>query len=82
MSELFGCPLRALRLSGHLLLAGGVLLVLGVSAAYGFEHLLSIPQQVLAHSCVILGPTLLKIGYVLRLLAQHNLHGEPCCAVA
>ncbi|MCY1285805.1 hypothetical protein D9M68_409010 [compost metagenome] len=85
MNPVFGCPLQVLRISTHLLLAGSVLLVLGVVAAYGFERALSIPQLVLAHSSVILGPTLLKVGYVMRLLAQYNLrklHGEVCCAVA
>ncbi|CAD5108616.1 transmembrane sensor/regulator PpyR [Zestomonas carbonaria] len=85
MSDLFGCPVHVLRLSGYLLAVGTALLIVGVTAAYGFDRALSIPQQVLAHSGVILGPTLLKVGYVMRLLAQHNLrklNGEVCCAIA
>lgn len=63
-------PQRLLRFSQQLLLAGLVMLLLGLVAAYGLEAHLSISALVLAHSLTLVGPALLKIGYVLRLAAQ------------
>jgi len=60
-------------------------LLVGVVVAYGLDSRLSIATQVAAHSAVILGPSLLKIGYVMRLLAQHlqrKAGWERCCASA
>ncbi|WP_375538947.1 hypothetical protein [Pseudomonas frederiksbergensis] len=34
------------------------------------------------HALTIIGPTLLKIGYVMRLLAQHRLSVCPVAAMA
>lgn len=61
------------------------MLLVGVVVAYGLDSRLSIGTQVAAHSAVILGPSLLKIGYVMRLLAQHlqrKAGWERCCASA
>jgi hypothetical protein len=33
------------------------------------------------HAMTIIGPTLLKIGYVMRLLAQHRLTTHPVAVV-
>ena len=73
MIELLGCPKKLLRLSSHLLIAGLVILLAGSIAGYGMESRLGIPALVLAHSGVVIGPTLLKLGYVARLVAQHYL---------
>lgn len=85
MIEYLSCPRNVLRLSTRLLVAGLLLLLLGVVVAYGLDSRLTIGTQVAAHSAVILGPSLLKIGYVMRLLAQHYLgkadRGD-CCAAA
>jgi hypothetical protein len=35
-----------------------------------------VPTLVLAHSLTLLGPSILKIGYVLRLVAQQRLKDE------
>ena len=62
-----------------------ILMLVGVVVAYGLDSRLSIGTQVAAHSAVILGPSLLKIGYVMRLLAQHlqrKAGWERCCASA
>ena len=74
-------------LGGLCLLSGldAALLLVGVVVAYGLDSRLSIGTQVAAHSAVILGPSLLKIGYVMRLLAQHlqrKAGWERCCASA
>lgn len=72
MIDYLSCPAHLLRLSTQLLVAGLVLLLAGIGVAYGLDSHLSIPAQVAAHGSIILGPTLMKIGYVLRLLAQHK----------
>ena len=65
-------PHRLLNL-GNLLMIGGVLLLLsGVSGAYLFDHRLSLGIVIASHALIILGPTALKIGYVVRLLAQRQ----------
>jgi hypothetical protein len=49
------------------------------------EGQLSIPALVIAHSGVVIGPTMLKIGYVMRLIGQHYMRKtgwEANCAVA
>ncbi|WP_161867500.1 MULTISPECIES: transmembrane sensor/regulator PpyR [Pseudomonas] len=66
-------PMQILHLSSQLLWAGLVLLFLGVLAAYGLERHLNVPTLVLAHSLTLIGPSVLKIGYVLRLIAQERL---------
>ena len=71
-------PAQILRLSSQLLWSGLILLVLGVLAAYGLEKHLNVPTLVLAHSLTLLGPSILKIGYVLRLIAQQRLKDEAC----
>lgn len=84
MSDFFTCPLRALRLANQLLGAGLLLLLLGLFGAYGLDARLGLRLLVGAHALTILGPSLLKLGYVLRLAAQQqqNTQGVPCCATA
>ena len=53
--------------------AGLALLVAGVIAAYFLDRYLNMPALVFSHALVILGPTLLKIGYVMRLSALFRL---------
>lgn len=68
--NLFDCPQRLLRLSNQLLAFGGAALLLGILGAYGWAEQLSMGTLIGAHSLTILGPTLLKVGYVMRLLAE------------
>jgi hypothetical protein len=85
MIEYLSCPQNVLKVSTQLLIVGLLLLLAGIGAGYGMEGQLSIPALVAAHSGVIVGPTLLKIGYVMRLIAQHYLRQqgeEACCAAA
>lgn len=66
-------PHRLLHLASALMLAGALLLLLGISGAYLFDQRLPLGSIVASHALVILGPTALKIGYVMRLLAQRQL---------
>jgi hypothetical protein len=67
-----------------MLLAGVLLLLSGLLGAYGLEAQLSMGSLVTAHALTIIGPGLLKLGYVLRLAAKQHLRKqqEPCCAIA
>lgn len=71
-------PAHILHLSSQLLWGGLILLLLGLLAAYGLERYLNVPTLVLAHILTLLGPSILKIGYVLRLNAQQRLKDEAC----
>ena len=84
MLAFLSCPSRALQLANRMLLAGVLLLLSGLLGAYGLEAQLSMGSLVTAHALTIIGPGLLKLGYVLRLAAQQHLRQqqEPCCAIA
>ncbi|MCY1396552.1 hypothetical protein D3C76_218250 [compost metagenome] len=71
-------PSNLLHLSSRLLIGGVAMLLGGIVVAYGVEGQLTIATQVFGHSLVILGPTLLKIGYVLRLTAQRTALRGAC----
>lgn len=82
MEGLFACPKRNLAMSSTLLSSGLALLLVGIVGAYFVDGHLSLPAIVAAHAFTILGPTLLKLGYVLRLIAQHQMRKagwEACC---
>lgn len=65
-------PHRLMTTANSLMVAGVLLLLLGISGAYLFDRHLALGSIVAAHALVILGPTALKIGYVMRLLAERN----------
>lgn len=73
MFSFFSHPQNVLHLSSRILGAGLALLVAGIYGAYLYGGHLPIPALVSLHAMTIIGPTLLKIGYVMRLLAQHHL---------
>lgn len=72
MRPLLPDPLRLLQLANLLMITGVLLLLLGIAGAYLYDARLTLGQVVLCHALVILGPTGLKIGYVMRLLAQRQ----------
>ncbi|NWL77785.1 transmembrane sensor/regulator PpyR [Pseudomonas taiwanensis] len=85
MISLFGCPQRLLQLSHLFLWAGLLQLVLGIAGAYYLDAHLGLLLLVGAHGMVILGPTLIKLGYVMRLTAQYQMRKEErglACAIA
>ncbi|WP_272886280.1 hypothetical protein [Stutzerimonas stutzeri] len=67
-----GCSRNLWFMADSFMVGGVLLLLLGISGAYLFDHRLAMGSVVAAHALVILGPTALKIGYVMRLLAERN----------
>ena len=57
---------RAMTLSGAAML-------LGIGAAYPLAHHLGIMLQVIAHLSIAIAAGVFKLGYVIRLAAQHEL---------
>ncbi|MCU0069997.1 transmembrane sensor/regulator PpyR [Pseudomonas koreensis] len=76
MYEFFEDPRRVLKLS-HVLLTGGLaMLIAGIFLAYFFDAFLTLPALVCAHGMTILGPTAIKLGYVMRLLAHNRMRHD------
>jgi len=73
MFDFFSNPLSVLALSTRVLWTGLLMLLAGILGAYVLELHVSLVAMVGLHAMTIVGPTLIKIGYVMRLLAQHNL---------
>lgn len=48
-------------------------LLVGVGAAYPFAHHLGLAMQVLAHLSIAVAAGAFKLGYVIRLAAQHEM---------
>ncbi|MHC8391834.1 transmembrane sensor/regulator PpyR [Pseudomonas sp. MDT2-39-1] len=82
MFDFFINPQNVLHLSSRVLGAGLALLLMGIYGAYLYDGHLPIVALVTMHAMTIIGPTLLKIGYVMRLLAQHRLGKGLVGAVA
>jgi hypothetical protein len=77
MYDFFEHPDRLLKLSHVLLIGGLVALLVGAILAYGLDQYLSLPGLVVAHAMTILGPTAIKLGYVMRLVAFNRLRRDP-----
>jgi len=73
MFDFFSHPQNVLHLSSRVLGTGLVMLLAGIYGAYLYAGHLPIVALVAMHAMTIVGPTLLKVGYVMRLLAQHRL---------
>jgi hypothetical protein len=82
MFDFFNNPQNLLHLSSRVLVTGLVMFLAGIYGAYLYDGHLSIVALVSMHAMTIIGPTLLKIGYVMRLLAQHRLSTHPMAVVA
>ncbi|HIX61606.1 MAG TPA: hypothetical protein H9854_05170 [Candidatus Halomonas stercoripullorum] len=74
MFDLFDNAQRTQAYGNTLMITGLLLLLLGVCGGYVFHLRLPLLLQVLAHLQVIVGPTLIKIGYVMRINARQRLH--------
>jgi hypothetical protein len=73
MYDFFEDSHRVLKLS-HVLLIGGLgMLMAGILLAYVFDARLTLPALVGAHGMTILGPTAIKLGYVMRLIAHNRI---------
>ncbi|MCU7249784.1 transmembrane sensor/regulator PpyR [Pseudomonas koreensis] len=82
MFAFFESPLNVLHLSSKVLVAGLIMLLAGIYGAYLYQGHMPIALLVGMHALTILGPTLLKIGYVLRLLSQYRLGNARALTVA
>ncbi|UIN53317.1 transmembrane sensor/regulator PpyR [Pseudomonas kribbensis] len=82
MFAFFENPLNVLHLSSKVLVAGLVMLLAGIYGAYLYQGHMPIALLVGMHAMTIVGPTLIKIGYVMRLLSQYRLGQSPALAVA
>ncbi len=51
----------------------GTAMMLGIGAAYPFAHHLGLALQVIAHLSIAIAAGVFKLGYVVRLAAQHEL---------
>ena len=71
--DFFDSAQRVLKLSNVLLLGGLIMLVAGIVLAYWLDAYLRLPQLVAAHALTILGPTAIKLGYVMRLSSRNRL---------
>ncbi|MGY2185246.1 transmembrane sensor/regulator PpyR [Pseudomonas sp. MAG733B] len=76
MYGFFEHPYQVLKLSHAMLIGGLIALVVGAILAYGLDQYLSLPSVVMAHAMTILGPTAIKLGYVMRLLTLHRLRRQ------
>ena len=82
MFHFFSNAQNVLHLSSRVLGVGLAMLLAGIYGAYLYAGHLSIVALVALHAMTIIGPTLLKIGYVMRLLAQHRLSKPQFVALA
>ncbi|MHC8367101.1 transmembrane sensor/regulator PpyR [Pseudomonas sp. ZT5P21] len=82
MFAYFSNPQNVLHLSSKVLVAGLALLLAGIYGAYLHVGHLPIVALVSMHAMTIIGPTLIKIGYVMRLLAQYRIGTDPVWAAA
>ncbi|WP_447044147.1 hypothetical protein [Vreelandella sp. H-I2] len=74
MEKLITDPHVTQQMGNGMMLLGLLLLVNGALGGYIWHGYLNISLQVLAHMLIILGPTLIKVGYVVRINARHRLH--------
>jgi len=77
MYGFFEHPYQVLKLSHVMLIGGLIALLAGAILAYGLDQYLSLPSVVVAHAMTILGPTAIKLGYVMRLLTLNRLRRQP-----
>lgn len=82
MFHFFCNPQNVLHLSSRVLGVGLVMLLTGIYGAYLYDGHLPIVALVSMHAMTIVGPTLLKIGYVMRLVAQYRLSQPQFGALA
>jgi len=62
-----------LSLGNRAMALSGTAMLLGIGAAYPFAHHLGLALQVLAHLSIAIAAGVFKLGYVIRLAAQHEM---------
>lgn len=78
----FNSPDALLRFANQVLWVGLVMLLVGILCGYLLDQFFGLLPLIAFHGMVIFGPTLLKLGYVMRLTAQYQLRKEALHAVA
>ena len=66
-------PSKVFNLANHLVVSGVVILLVGVLGAYCFDEAIGLGLVVGSHMLTIVGPSLVKLGYVMRLSVQDKL---------
>jgi hypothetical protein len=74
MLDVFHDAQRTHAFGNALMVTGLLLLLMGVLGGYIVDARLALPLQVLAHLQLIVGPTLIKVGYVMQINARQRLH--------
>lgn len=67
-----------LRNSNRTLAVSLLVFIVTALISYTFEEMFSIPQLILSHTGLICSSILVKFSYLVRCIAQHNLHMEVC----
>lgn len=74
-------PQRFLRAGNRMLMVSFAVMVLSTLIAYPLADRVGLGLQVLAHLAIVIAAGFFKLGYVLRLAAQHELsHPQPAMA--
>lgn len=73
MSGVLESPSKVFHLANNLVVSGVVILLVGVLGAYCFDEAISLGLVVGSHMLTIVGPSLVKLGYVMRLSVQDKL---------
>lgn len=72
MSGVLESPANVFSLANNLILAGVAILAVGLLGAYGLDKQIGLGMVVGAHMLTIVGPSLVKLGYVMRLSVQNK----------
>lgn len=73
MSGVLESPRKVFNLANNLVVSGVVILLVGVLGAYCFDEAIGLGLVVGSHMLTIVGPSLVKLGYVMRLSVQDKL---------
>lgn len=73
MSGVLESPSKVFNLANNLVVSGVVILLVGVLGAYCFDEAIGLGLVVGSHMLTIVGPSLVKLGYVMRLSVQDRL---------
>lgn len=73
MSGVLESPSKVFNLANNLVVSGVVILLVGVLGAYCFDEAIGLGMVVGSHMLTIVGPSLVKLGYVMRLSVQDKL---------
>lgn len=67
---------RYLAIGNRAMALSGTAMLIGIGAAYPFAHYFGIALQVVAHLSIAIAAGVFKLGYVIRLAAQHEMASD------